>query len=37
MRCNTTGHLVDDMERLREYLGIDKWLVLAVPRAPRWH
>ncbi len=27
MRCNTTGHLVDDMERLREHLGIDKWVV----------
>lgn len=24
---NTTTHLVDDMERLRERLGIDKWLV----------
>jgi proline iminopeptidase len=27
MRCNTTAHLVDDMERLREHLGIDKWVV----------
>jgi len=27
MRFNTTWHLVDDMERLREHLGIDRWLV----------
>lgn len=27
MRCNTTRHLVGDMERLREHLGIDQWLV----------
>src|SRR5690349_22768491 len=24
---NTTDHLVADMERLREHLGIDRWLV----------
>lgn len=24
---NTTWHLVDDMERIREHLGIDKWLL----------
>jgi len=24
---NTTWHLVDDMEKLREHLGIDRWLV----------
>jgi proline iminopeptidase len=24
---NTTWHLVDDMERLREFLGIERWLV----------
>lgn len=24
---NTTWHLVDDLERLREHLGIDRWLV----------
>lgn len=24
---NTTWHLVDDIERLRRYLGIDRWLV----------
>jgi proline iminopeptidase len=24
---NTTGHLVADMERLREHLGIDRWLI----------
>lgn len=27
MRHNTTDHLVSDMERLREYLGIDRWLL----------
>lgn len=27
MRSNTTDHLVADMERLREHLGIDQWLV----------
>ncbi|GAA2479226.1 prolyl aminopeptidase [Streptomyces thermolineatus] len=27
MRHNTTWHLVADMERLREYLGIDRWLL----------
>jgi proline iminopeptidase len=27
MRHNTTAHLVEDMERLREFLGIDRWLV----------
>jgi proline iminopeptidase len=27
MRHNTTDHLVADMERLRERLGIDRWLV----------
>lgn len=27
VRDNTTGHLVDDLERLREHLGIDRWLV----------
>ena len=25
---STTGHLVADMERLREHLGIDRWLVI---------
>lgn len=24
---NTTGHLIDDIERLREHLGVDRWLV----------
>ena len=28
MSLNTTGHLIDDMERLREHLGIGKWLVI---------
>jgi proline iminopeptidase len=27
MSLNTTQHLIDDMERLREHLGIEKWLV----------
>jgi proline iminopeptidase len=27
MRCNTTQHLLADMERLRDYLGIERWLL----------
>ena len=27
MRHNTTDHLIADMERLREHLGIDRWLL----------
>ncbi|HUC25308.1 MAG TPA: prolyl aminopeptidase [Streptosporangiaceae bacterium] len=27
MRDNTTDHLVSDMERIREHLGIDRWLL----------
>ena len=27
MRHNTTGHLLADMELLREHLGIDRWLL----------
>jgi proline iminopeptidase len=27
MGANTTDHLIADMERLREHLGIDRWLV----------
>ena len=27
MRVNTTPHLIADMERLREHLGIDRWLL----------
>ncbi|HEY1481005.1 MAG TPA: prolyl aminopeptidase [Gaiellales bacterium] len=27
MRANTTAHLVSDIERLREHLGIERWLV----------
>jgi proline iminopeptidase len=27
MRHNTTWHLIADMERLREHLGIDRWLL----------
>jgi proline iminopeptidase len=28
LSANTTGHLIEDIERLREYLGIERWLVL---------
>ena len=28
MRHNTTAHLIEDMERLREHLDIDRWLLL---------
>lgn len=27
MSCNTTNHLISDMERLREHLGIERWLL----------
>jgi pimeloyl-ACP methyl ester carboxylesterase len=27
MRHNTTQHLIADMERLREHLGIERWLL----------
>lgn len=27
IRENTTQHLIDDMERLRDHLGVEKWLV----------
>ena len=27
MSLNTTGHLLADMERLREHLGVDRWLL----------
>jgi proline iminopeptidase len=27
MSCNTTEHLLSDMERLREHLDIDRWLL----------
>jgi proline iminopeptidase len=27
LSANTTGHLIADVERLREHLGIDRWLV----------
>ena len=27
MKLNTTWHLIADLERLREHLGIDRWLV----------
>ena len=29
LSTNTTDHLIGDMERLREFLGIDEWLVFA--------
>ena len=28
-RDNTTQHLIDDLERLREHLGIERWLLTA--------
>jgi proline iminopeptidase len=28
MRHNTTAHLIADLERLREHLGVDRWLLL---------
>ena len=28
LAVNTTGHLLADLERLREHLGIDRWLLL---------
>jgi proline iminopeptidase len=30
LRSNTTGHLISDLERLREHLGVDRWLVNGV-------
>jgi proline iminopeptidase len=30
LATNTTGHLVADMERLRNHLGIDRWVVVGV-------
>jgi len=30
MRYNTTQHLIADMERLREHLGIERWLLYGV-------
>jgi proline iminopeptidase len=30
LSVNTTAHLVADLERLREHLGIDRWLLLGV-------
>jgi len=27
MSTNTTGHLLRDMEQLREHLGVDRWLL----------
>ncbi|ASU84105.1 hypothetical protein CDO52_16095 [Nocardiopsis gilva YIM 90087] len=30
--ANTTGHLVDDLERLRTHLGVEQWVVLG----PSW-
>ncbi|WP_202918940.1 prolyl aminopeptidase [Saccharothrix deserti] len=29
LSTNTTDHLIGDMERLREFLGVDRWLVFA--------
>jgi proline iminopeptidase len=30
MSVNTTPHLIADMERLREHVGVDRWLVVGV-------
>ena len=30
LSTNTTPHLVDDLERLREHLGIDRWIVVGI-------
>lgn len=30
LEANTTAHLMGDIERLREHLGIDRWLVLGL-------
>jgi proline iminopeptidase len=30
LKVNTTAHLVGDLERLREHLGIDRWVILGV-------
>ena len=36
LSTNTTPHLIGDIERLREHLGIDRWVVVgAVPAAQR--
>jgi proline iminopeptidase len=32
MSLNTTGHLIRDMEQLREHLGVETWL----PRGGSW-
>ena len=30
LSANTTGHLVADIERLRDHLGVDRWVVVGV-------
>jgi proline iminopeptidase len=30
LSTNTTAHLIDDLERLREHLGIERWVVVGV-------
>jgi proline iminopeptidase len=30
LACNTTDHLINDIEQLREHLGIERWLVAGV-------
>lgn len=30
LATNTTAHLIDDIERLREHFGIDRWLVVGL-------
>jgi proline iminopeptidase len=35
MKCNTTGELVADMERLRRHLRIERWLLYGGSWGPR--
>jgi proline iminopeptidase len=30
LEINTTSHLIEDFERLREHLGVDRWVILGV-------
>lgn len=36
LAVNTTEHLLADMERLREHLEIERWLLLGGSWVPRW-
>ena len=35
LSTNTTAHLIDDIERLREHLGINRWVVVGGSWGPR--